>query len=989
MGALVRQLKAMHLPGETGRGVQGFIGGSHLDLAVRQWHGFWASPDPLIRHATTQRYVSPLWLATLTMIIDSAMLVTGYVVTTLVVMARNAKKIGAVRPHLQPILPFCAVLILVVGGLDLVENILTIVLLPGYWHGTHTRNWIDGVVGVAASFKWGFGLIVIGAVLLLALVRCKDSSKETRTTVRLLRLQIAVLVAVLALFTLRIQLVDLMLRISLWEALLVVALAITLATTMWAMSRLIVTGHERRNPAQAHRRPPLWLGVAIVGPLVAVALWNVATGAQWVAPLIPLMIAVIVWAVGLGLRETPTKQERPLHRPLGAQGIFVPELLASTSIALGGLAAIQASVASYVQKGRIWVTVVLAAVLFTLALGALVATFEIEFRAVWTEKSPIDRTLAAVAGADPAGSKRSRRLYAGAAGASAVITAVLYALLVASPIEIAQAVGGVSIALVFLAALSLVLGGLILLTDWWVDRLRPPWALQAFDVRRIPVVTLLLIWAVAAAKLDDGSHWDIRTLAAGSATNTTESPKYAGVTIADAFDAWLGKATGRAGGTTHAGRTAIPLVIVATSGGGVRSAYWTALAMDCLFAGHKASTATTIKSDPCAPAGGRAVRPEDVFLATGISGGSVGLIEWDANGDVQPYRPSWVEERLRPDFVAPTLARGLLVEVPRSFLHFKAEGRDGVLERAWERAWGAPPNPLERGYLAAESDRLASGGPLLLLNGSSVFDGCSLNVSLLDAGSDVEQPEGRRPPGVGLGDCLSVTHYTKPRQYSEAAGPLPASTDLVDYLGCADSVDIRRSTAALLSARFPYVSGAGRLRACGAVSSTKYIVDGGYVDDSGAESAIGAWLGLQPLVERHNATSPTSCVIPYFVQLDNGYDPMTSPRDKTKPPNQLLAPLQALLKTTGTKSRQARARALAADLFSAAFSLTGPAGTGTGVGDRYAIIAPLGHPGLEAPLGWTLSEPSRRDLEDQLYGINAPAIRQVRGWLEHPPSCPS
>src|SRR5205807_1669398 len=121
-----------------------------------------------------------------------------------------------------------------------------------------------------------------------------------------------------------------------------------------------------------------------------------------------------------------------------------------------------------------------------------------------------------------------------------------------------------------------------------------------------------------------------------------------------------------------------------------------------------------------------------VFVASGISGGSVGLVEWDANLDVL-YRPSWVQDRLKADFVAPTLARGLLVEVPRSLLHFTAAGRDVELEQAWERAWdGSNVNPMQQGFLTSEEGRMRSGGPFLLLNGSSVFEGCSVNVSLLD-----------------------------------------------------------------------------------------------------------------------------------------------------------------------------------------------------------------------------------------------------------------
>jgi hypothetical protein len=994
LGAVNKQVSAMHVPGTSGRSVQGFLGRSHLDDAVRQWKAFWDPSNLVIRDATHQGYKSPQWLATLFMILDFGLVIPGYVVTTLVVMARNQDRLRPERAYLKRVLAWSAVGILVVGFLDIVENTTTLILLHGYWNGTHERGWLDGLLGIAATGKWLVAFGVIFGALILTITRLRDASQATRTAVRLLRVQIAVAVGVLALFKLPFQLVDLMLRITAMQALLIVLFTVVLAAAMWSISRLIASGHEARRPIDGRLRPPRWLLVVVFGPLGLIVGSNLLTKGDAMGPLIPLLIAAVLWGLGWVLKDA--RSTKPLCRDLGSAGIFIPQLLAATAIALGGLASIDAAVASYVQNGGIAVTAVLSGVLFTLSLAALFGTFEIEYRLVGAHLSKVPgrrRTFENVMGAAKApgvDQQRRQHTYALVAWVAAGLTAVTYVLLVASPITIPQDLGSVSIVMVFLAAASLVLGSLVLLADWWVDRWGLPKGLTAFDYRRIPVVTLLLVWAIAASTLDDGSHWNVRILGSSTpAANQSPVMTYPGISLTTAFDAWLSHASERAGAAEAGARTPIPLVFVAASGGGIRAAYWTALALDCLFSGHMASTAATTHGDPCAPTSGRAARPEDLFLASGASGGSVGMVEWDANRDV-PYQSSWVQDRMEGDFVAPTLATGLLVEVPRSFLHYRARARDDVLEQAWERAWeGTSPNPMTQGYLAGQEARMASGGPFLVLNGSSVFDGCSLSVSLLDMGSTVDQRIGGTPPSVPLGDCKSVVRYIRPEHFSEPPGPLPGTADLVDYLGCDGNVDVRRSTAALLSARFPYISGAGRLTACGLTASTKYIDDGGIVDDSGAEPVLAAWINIEPLVEQHNATSTNSCIVPYFVQLDNGYSSTASPSDKTKPPNQLLAPIQSLLQTTGLHSRQDRARAMAADLFTQPFSLSGAAGSSTGVANRYAIIVPRGHPGLEASLGWTLSEGSRRDLESQLYNVNAAAIRDVRGWLEHPPACPT
>jgi hypothetical protein len=60
----------------------------------------------------------------------------------------------------------------------------------------------------------------------------------------------------------------------------------------------------------------------------------------------------------------------------------------------------------------------------------------------------------------------------------------------------------------------------------------------------------------------------------------------------------------------------------------------------------------------------------------------------------------------------------------------------------------------------------------------------------------------------------------------------------------------RASTAALLSARWPYISPSGQLPCKGPRVS---VVDGGYADGAGTQGVIGLWEQLVPLVAVYNA----------------------------------------------------------------------------------------------------------------------------------------
>src|SRR5207302_8896627 len=131
-----------------------------------------------------------------------------------------------------------------------------------------------------------------------------------------------------------------------------------------------------------------------------------------------------------------------------------------------------------------------------------------------------------------------------------------------------------------------------------------------------------------------------------------------------------------------------------------------------------------------------------------------------------------------------------------------------------------------------------------------------------------------------------------------------------------------------------------------------------------------------------------SCIVPFMVQLDNGYDNLVGAASDTRP-GELGVPSKTNGATRGARSIDSRgATALE---FDGPYMVDGSeVMTRNGVLDsRYARIYPRAHPGSQAPLGWSLSPSARDDLLQQLVDQNRGAVEKVRQWLTQPMTCPT
>ena len=366
----------------------------------------------------------------------------------------------------------------------------------------------------------------------------------------------------------------------------------------------------------------------------------------------------------------------------------------------------------------------------------------------------------------------------------------------------------------------------------------------------LPMVGLLVGMAVAFSWWND--NHDIRPLP------DAEAARHEVRSLQAHFNGWLARRAAEQEGP-------VPVVLVAASGGGLRAAYWSALALaelqdrDSTFARH-------------------------VYAMSGVSGGSLGtglfaaMVRDRAGQANAPCAPmtACVRDFMDDDFLAPVLGKMVAPDMLQWFLPcpIGAFDRATALEESWERSYRDVfgTTTLEEPFLQLYADSARSRDvPVLLLNTTHVQTGKRYISSPVD------------DPGVFL-DARSVW---------EAMGR-----------------DLRLSTAIHNSARFTLVSPAGRIDR-GDGQSYGSLVDGGYFENSGltAVADLHAMLraravqgSLPPLDVSvlYLCNDPVSCAADMATER-----PLTSKRGAV---GELLSPPTALMATRDARGSYARGR---------------------------------------------------------------------------------
>ena len=409
-----------------------------------------------------------------------------------------------------------------------------------------------------------------------------------------------------------------------------------------------------------------------------------------------------------------------------------------------------------------------------------------------------------------------------------------------------------------------------------------------------------------------------------------------------------------------------PVFIVATEGGGLRAAYWTAAVLGRLQDRWRGDDRFS----------------DHVFAISGVSGGSLGAAAFVSlvarggpNNAVQAHCRASYEKAadclLGDDFLAPTLSFLMFPDAIQRFwpVPYASNDRARALELAWESSWrdvmgnDAFANPFPDLWSGAESPR--TDVPSLLLNGTVVEDGRRFIVSNINIG-DKEFPDAY--------DAFDPVAYLYDVKGRLLPGKQPKH-------GVAPAIAL--STAAHHSARFTFVSPAARIeRTDGGVWGR--IVDGGYHENSGAQTTNDLLTSIAP-----QASARGRAIHLYAILISNAPDQpqLCDDRRKTVASDwfpEVFSPLDALL-----NARDARG-SLARRIFARTLQ-------GESCRDKKSIEAKtqsvfefhIRSSDAKPTLGWFLSEAADVQMANSLHqGGNATTADAIVSLGIHTPSAP-
>lgn len=472
----------------------------------------------------------------------------------------------------------------------------------------------------------------------------------------------------------------------------------------------------------------------------------------------------------------------------------------------------------------------------------------------------------------------------GATVASLGIAAACVFAFTFAPPSFSQFLGAVTIFGLFLVCLVVILSSLTVLGD----RIG------------VPLVLCVIAWAVVLAWTDRSENHDVELVTYDLTRNETGSYKPTGH-LKDAFNNWYATRNDR--GHYQKNGDPYPVFIVAAAGGGAYAAHYTATFLARL-------------QDRCPNFA------QHTFAISGVSGGSLGATVFAAlakqmakNGDYAecdfsaalnagPFE-SKVQEIFRADFLSPVVAGALFSDLVQRVLPWglpgldRSKALDATLEVAWRRAMepdrasneGSRARPLEAPFLDLWSPRRHDEAvPALVLNATEVANGYRTVISPLPLGG------------------LPRRSWSKLQRLYERLPRTKSNKQL----------DIRLSTAAGISARFPFILPAASIDLRDkskedAPAERMRLVDGGYVESSAVETANeilqllkGGYpiKGYDPLRE----TQDPDVEFKYYLIVLMGYEGV---EDNEKGYGESAVPMRALISTWGSRADQTFMRAYA------------------------------------------------------------------------------
>ena len=465
-------------------------------------------------------------------------------------------------------------------------------------------------------------------------------------------------------------------------------------------------------------------------------------------------------------------------------------------------------------------------------------------------------------------------------------------------------------------------------------------SISSFRLRKLPLITLLIIFALTLSQLNLNDNHEIRYLPESEVVLDMPTK-----TIEASFSDWF---INRKDREDYGIQGEYPVYIVSAQGGGIYAAYHAATALAKLHDNSNGKFS------------------HHTFAISSVSGGSVGTsvyasllkeIDKAKNNSDLPNNllcnslSECVKEALSEDFLSPLFSMALFPDLLQRFFPFKVNdwdrtrGLEFALEESLNRLESSAnhsnlsKNPLEEDYLNlwnAEGDV-----PALILNTTVVETGERLTFSPFKLTS-------------------------------------PAPKTMLDYDTRKTHVPL--STAAVLSARFPVFTPAGwfSYNLNDDDSRKLYrsrLVDGGYYDNSGIATAqdIINILSTSPEVDK---LIEQTGLKPKFINLAIVDAPQSELLIDASDEgiNEIFSPIRAIFNV-----RNARAKSIVSQ---AEYKLNQGAEDNKEYRFRALYLDKNLGNGISLPLGWLLSNASQKAIEDQVPEKDISLNAECNIWQE-------
>ncbi|MDQ0079491.1 hypothetical protein [Arthrobacter oryzae] len=584
----------------------------------------------------------------------------------------------------------------------------------------------------------------------------------------------------------------------------------------------------------------------------------------------------------------------------------------------------------------------------------------------------------------------------------ATIPGLFLVVLALFPMSLSGGLGPAATFILLLAAWTIIVGSVLVYAQYW----KPLEIFRLLHFNRTPVLTVLLLMLV----LPTMNGGDPRLHAIQTVPSIESSNSVPGVRpeLTARFGGWLESSAACDRPIENGqGLMVRPMLLNAAEGGGIRAAKWTVDVIESIGA-----------TGPCGPSA--------TFLSSGISGGSLGLalthVYAKKQGQLQTIgqlsdAQKAVRDLAEPEPLSAAVAGMLGSDIIASATGLKIPSWAEQVQPTWawrdraalmESVWQARAESLKNSFTVEVK------GPagFLVLNSTAAGLGCRVIVS---------QQHLRPPVAEEIQSLTQETNADKSEfqlPNCSSRDQIPVSLDFFDAYPGSCAAEMTWATAAMLSARFPYVTPAGRvpspnLSDCnGGNDDDIQLIDGGYSEGSGLGTIADTLPLLSEMILAHNnevlaaassqnlltasgSAGKRSIIVPVvlFIRNSPGSDVTAPVKNLT---SEFIVPMAGLeaadLQTgagawlqrigmnlnacpTSTKAASGSAAEASATLCKEAVEQIDAIVPG-----RVAVAAPNTVPGISPPLGWTLSQYSQIELEKGLERQMVGCKQNSRGY---------